>query len=359
MPPRGLNVAPVVDAAAEPGRGAGEGYVSLSRFAKRARETMSTSDFTMFADVTDRGVIAGYTDATIPTTFEQLGYRRDTVDLARADGTGRGRDYRINATKLVPRVAEGADYDVHDVSDEYFSFTTYKYGWIDDITWEAYLADNRDLGIITSEPMTWGRSARYTQEYLWTAAWAANATYLNSDNGNKGTAALTIEALEAAIAALVTQSDPSSNVAAYAGPIFLVVPPQLAATARSIVNSTEIVLGGTAGAVTIRPSQNPVNNLATVVVNHFLPSLDTNTGDTGWYLFTAPRIRPAVRYGFLRGFEEPEVFIRDSDARALMGGTQDPFAGTFERDAIRRKLRFTFGVNWVNYRGVYWSDGSA
>ena len=133
------------------------------------------------------------------------------------------------------------------------------------------------------------------------------------------------------------------------------MPPGLELTARQIVNSTLVVSG--AGAA--RPELNMVAGAVNIVVDAFLPSIDTTQGTTAWYLFCDPRIRPAIRYGFLEGFEEPEIFVKAGEAQRLFGGNADPFDGTFLTDDIEFKLRFMFGADQVDYRGAYMSTGAA
>ena len=200
-------------------------------------------------------------------------------------------------------------------------------------------------------------SARYTREYLFTAAWAANATFFTDAQGNLNDdagGALTKDTLEDAIIAIRGLADPAGNVGSYAGPLYLVVPPALEFTARAIVGSPNLITGAN-GTIS---EFNPMYNAAQVVVNHFLPTIDTVQGNTGWYLFCDPRIRPAVRYGYLAGYEEPEIFVKAADAQRLAGGS-DPFDGSFLDDDIAFKLRFTFGADLVDYRGAYWSKGTA
>jgi hypothetical protein len=53
------------------------------------------------------------------------------------------------------------------------------------------------------------------------------------------------------------------------------------------------------------------------------------------------------------------VFIKVADAQRLLGGTSDPFDGSFATDDIEFKLRFTFGVDLLDNRGAYKSTGTA
>jgi len=51
--------------------------------------------------------------------------------------------------------------------------------------------------------------------------------------------------------------------------------------------------------------------------------------------------------------------VKEADARMLLGGGSDPFDGAFLNDDIEFKVRFTFGVDEVDWRGGYKSTGEA
>lgn len=345
----------------------GDRFIRISSLAKRARESavrsgrvqevMSTSDFTFMADLIDRGTMVSYLDESVPILYPALGKRRDTTTLARA-GSGHGVDYRLNAARLVPQVDEGGEYLSIDPSDESFEAHTYKYGCSWSLTWEAWLSDNRDLGLLMDYPQSFGLSARYTQQYLFTDKYANSATLFTVAHGNLMSGAgsqLDGTNLATAINAIRHFADPAGNVSVYTGPLYLVVPDSLEYTARPLVESTIITTGNTASV----PVNNPVFRSVSVYVDPFLEAVSDANGTTAWYLFADPRFRPALRYGFLRGYETPGVYVREGDARPLMGAGVDPFDGDFLSDEIEFKLRFTFGVDEADWRGGYKSTGEA
>lgn len=331
--------------------------VNVCEFARKLRngdarvaETMTTSDFAHFADLIDRGLAVGYTDNDIPVSYETIGARRDTISFETAT------DYRANRARRIARVAEKGQYLPRNPSEESFDFRTWKYGDQFDISWEAWLRDGRDLSMINDlylDASAYGRDVRYTREWDFTEAYAANATFFTLARGNLLALALSEDNFGTALATLKNFTDPAGNVSPYIGPIYLVVPPALEGTARRILNSGIVVARGDTD--TIIGNANVWQGAATLIVNPFLPAVDTTTGTTAWYLFCAPSIRPAVRYGFLRGYEQPEVFVRDSDARALMGGGDDPFAGSFLTDDISFKVRMTWGADTMDWRGALMS----
>ena len=140
---------------------------------------------------------------------------------------------------------------------------------------------------------------------------------------NKGTAALAITALKDAINAMLKfpgdKDKPLNNM-----PVFLVVPPALAIEAARILSSEFLIVSGgdsTTGSLPVaQPSRTGIEGLLRVVVDPYIPVIDTTNGHTSWYLFSDPRRIHAAEYAFLRGYEQPQVFKRAPNAMRLGGG---------------------------------------
>jgi hypothetical protein len=133
------------------------------------------------------------------------------------------------------------------------------------------------------------------------------------------------------------------------------VPPNLRFTAADILESDAIARIATGDRL---GTKNVLKGACNLEVNHFLPTLDATNGTTAWYLFCDPSVRPALRYGYLQGYEQPEIWVRDSDVRRLDGAIGSPYDGSFLVDGVAFKLRTTFGADRVNYRGGYASTGA-
>ena len=348
----GLQLAPEVHDSAD------DRVVSLRRVVEaaksgRAREAFGPDDWTHMADTIDRSMRASYLQTSFPLSYQTLGYRDDSRSFEA------GSSYDVFGVQLAPEVALGADYPANAANDRGFTKTLKKYGWTWRLPWESWARDTADLGLLTAWPKSWGLSARYTMEFLFTSAYAANATYFAAGNGNyvegAGTA-LSETSLKTGLATITAgMTGPAGDVVPYYGPVYLVVPPALRYTAQELVES-DIWMGGNTKAA----AKNSLKGAATVVVNPLLPVIDLVSGTTAWYLFTDPSWdRPAFRYGHLRGAAEPEIFVRESDARQLFGGGSDPFSGSLANDSIVFKLRFTFGVNAWDTNGAYMSKGAA
>lgn len=344
------------------------GHVSLNRLADKCRkglvsEVMTTSDFAYMADLIDRGVMQGNLNESLPLVYETIGWRRDNRDFRAA------RDYEINAARTIPRVEEKGEYKPLDPEISDYEFQVYKYGCQWDVSWEAWLSDGRDLRLIADYPPSLGLSARYTRAEEFTRAYAvgnpllvAGRNWFNVANPfASGNTALTPANLAQAITLMRSFPDASGNVRVYAGPLYLVVPPAQAILARQMAASNSASLEwagfGNQGATSVQMTGPPQVTIAGVVEDPFLPAVDPVNGNTAWYLFADPNFVPAIRYGYLVGYEQPEIWVRDSDARALMGGSEDPFAGSWATDDIEFKLRFTFGVGYAKWQGILGATG--
>ncbi len=69
-------------------------------------------------------------------------------------------------------------------------------------------------------------------------------------------------------------------------------------------------------------------------------------------------LRAPGRDAFLRGHEEPELFIKEPNARRVGGGPVDPMDGNFENDSIDYKVRHVLGVSRIDPKATVASNGS-
>jgi len=255
------------------------------------REALTSSDFPyLFGDVLDRQVLASY-KAVDPVwkAFVKMSTVRDFKTAYRFAITG-GDQY-------LAEVAEKGEYLASDRSEAKYELAVKKYGRQFDISWESLIND--DLGALTDTPERFARAAIRTEHRIVTSLYArnydavshANAGYLYSDGGaantdNVVTSALTIGSLEKGLefmAAVVdTNSEPIMNRAKY-----LVVPPALELTARQILTSSTKMWLADSDDVS-PPAAYPMNNVVkgyglTLIIDPYLPVIDTTDGATGWY----------------------------------------------------------------------------
>jgi hypothetical protein len=339
-------------------------YTQVIKGSKRAalnfQEAMVTSDFQLlFGDIIDRQMLAAYQQ--MPVNWSRLARR------------GRVRDFRTvkrftldGSEAVLDEVGQQSEYPASPLADGKFEYAVRKHGRRVPLAWETLIND--DLDAFADIPRRLGNAARRTEERFVTALYAAAtgpvSPYFSAGNANLTDEALSIPGLQAAFTLFGEQLDTDG------APIFveaatLVVPPSLAVTARNILNAIEIIgaAGSGPGNQTGQGSDqvratNWMRNAVELVVNPWLPIVDTTTGSTAWYLFASPDAgRPAAEIGFLIGHESPELFQKHPNATRVGGGAVDPMDGDFDTDSVEWKVRHTLGGTRMDPKSAVASTG--
>lgn len=324
------------------------------------REALTTSDFPyLFGDVLDRQVLAAY-KAVDPVwkAFTKMSTNKDFKTSRRFAITG-GDQY-------LDRVGQKGEYLASERKEDYYDLLVYKYGRQFDISWEAIVND--DLGALKDTPERFARAVVRTEHRILTGLYAgnydavshANAGYLYSDGGAADTdnaveALLTIANLEAGLEFMAgvrdANGEPIQNRAKY-----LVVPPALEMTARQILTSTTKMWTEHAAGAGPRayPMTNTVAQMGLIlIVDPYLPIMDTTDGATAWYLFADPKDIAALEVAHLQGHERPEICMKASDKVTLGGGAINPMAGDFATDNVFYRVRLVFGGTRLDWRATY------
>lgn len=332
------------------------------------QEAMSRSDFTyLFGDVIDRQLLAAY--ATRPVQWPAYAKK------------GRVRDFRTvkrftldGGEAVLNKVKELAPYKNRAVTDASYSYAVEKYGDQIAVSWETIVND--DLDALRDLPTRLGNAARRTEEKfaasLFSGASGPDATFFSTAHKNlinttvvgstvTPNPTLSITALQQAMQVLGQQVDTDG------GPIFvegatLVVPPALKVPAMNIINATEIRAASGGGDGTGNDQlqiKNWMANDLQVVVNPWLPIVNTTSGNTAWYLFANPNVgRPAMEIGFLTGHDTPELWVKSPNAMRVGGGPVAPEEGDFEHDAIQYRVRMVLGGTLMDYKSSVASHGT-
>lgn len=348
--------------------------VNQARTSRRAMatmaEAMTTSDFPLlFGDILDRQMYAAYADW--PVQWPNIA-RRATV-----------RDFRTvsrftidGAEAALTTVKERTEYPAAALTEGRFQYAVQKYGRRLPFTWEDFVND--DLGALENSPARLAKAARVTEEKFVTNLFAGNfSTFFTSGHGNViGTNVLgftnvinpplTITNLQIAFAVLQAQVDADGNPI-YIDSMHLVVPPSLEVQANNIINATEIVAASGSGFAGSAANQgqdvlhvaNWIRNRLTVMVDPWLPVIDTTQGNTAWYLFAdAGTSRPVMELGLLRGHETPEMFMKSPNATRIGGGLADAMDGDFDTDSVEYKVRHVLGGSLIDVKGAIGSKGT-
>jgi hypothetical protein len=335
------------------------------------QEAMTTSDFQLlFGDILDRQILANYQQ--MPVVWDSVARR------------GRVRDFRTvrrftldGGEAILSDVKQQSEYPAASLTDGKYEYAVTKKGRRIPLSWETLIND--DLDAFGDIPRRLGNAARRSEERFWTTLFAAstgpNATFFSSANKNlihSGTYAnltnnpdLAVDGLQQAFQVLGMQVD-ADSAPIYVDGTVLVVPPALEVVARNILNATEILSAvGSSGTASDagRTDQLRVNNWMAnrtkLVVDPWLPIIDTTSGNTAWYLFADPGVgRPSMEVGFLIGHETPELFQKTPNAVRVGGGPVDPTDGDFETDSVEWKLRHVYGGTLMDPKSGVASKGT-
>lgn len=312
------------------------------------REAMTTSDFPLlFGDLLYRQMLGNY--MPFPVSYPSYFRIHDLNDFRNLNM------YTLDGGQAVMRtpLKQRAPYPEIAFAEGRYQLAVAKYGRRYGISWEMTIND--DLNAFQSRPMLMATGARRSEEYLATTmiadAAGPHASFFTSGNANIVTSnpALSIAALQTAFTVLAAQRDADNEPIVIDG-VVLVVPPALQITAENILNAIQIRIaesGGTANQLMY--VNNWMKAKVTLAVNPYIPIVTTTgtVGNTSWYLFANPNDlsqRPAMNFGFLRGYRAPQLFVKDPDSRQLGGGDVNPLDGDFDTDGIDYKLRHVFGA---------------
>lgn len=300
----------------------------------------TTGTFTnLLLDAMNKTLLDGYEEA--PITWNMWARQgNSTSDLKEI--------HRIKYSEFpdLQDVPEGHDYPEGKTSDAKESYRPVKKGRVLSITWETIVND--DMDAISRVPQMQGAAARRTQNKAVysvltdNSSMADNVALFHADHSNlAGSGAVISETtLNAAYTAMMTQTNLGGELIGVE-PKYLIVPAAISATAlQTMVSITPPTVGGdttgTSGTVNLY-GPNGSRRLEVIVV----PQLDANSA-TAWYLASDYNQVDTVELTFLEGEETP---VLESWWEEI-------------NDKYCYKVRQTFGVAPIDYRGLYKNPGA-
>ena len=288
----------------------------------------------LLLDSINKTLLAAYEEA--PYTWEVWARQAPSVqDFKQINRT------RFSEAPDPEQVPERAEYKEKAMSDSKESYRVEKYGEMFTISWETVVND--DLDAISRVPAMHGNACRRKVNKEVYAVLTANAlmgdgnalfsaSHASGSNLSGASASPSVTTLNAAFAAMRTQKGLSPDSIVSVIPRYLIVPAALEATALELVSSTSyIVANGNSGVQNLY-GQGGSRQLNVVCD----PNLDGNSA-TAWYLSADPSQIDTVEVSFLQGEESP---VLESD-------------WNFRRDVYEYKVRQTFGVKAIDWRGLY------
>lgn len=292
----------------------------------------------LLLDAANKTLLAGYEEA--PYTWSM--WARQAPAVADFKNINRIRFSESPDLEMVP---ENQPYPEGPMSDSKETYSVEKFGKIFSVTWETVVND--DLDAISRVPAMHGNAARRVQNKKVYEVLTSNPTMSDSnalfssshasgDNTSGGAGAPSVTTLNAAFVKMMTQKGLTSGVILNIQPRYLIVPVAYAATAMQLVGSIAdpSVGGAAAGNSNTLNIYGPNGSRPLQVIAE--PQLDAASA-TVWYLAADAGQIDTVELSFLQGEESP-VLENEWD---------------FDKDVYRYKIRQTFGVKAIDWRGLF------
>lgn len=287
----------------------------------------------LLLDAANKTLLRAYEEA--PFTWNL--WARQASSVADFKNINRTRMSESPDPEMIPELG---DYPEKAITDSKETYKVDKYGAIFTVSWETVVND--DLDAISRIPAMHGSAARrkvnkevygvLTRNPTMSDSVALFGSHSSGTNLSGASANPAVGTLNTAWAAMATQKGGSSDVIINVVPRFLIVPAALAATALELVNSTSYVIAnGNEGVRNIYGSSG-VRSLSVIEE----PTLDGNS-TTAWYLAADSSQIDTVEVTFLQGEESP---VLESE-------------WNFDNDSYKYKVRQTFGVKAIDWRGLY------
>jgi len=309
---------------------AGVNTRGLSRDEVATRALHSTSDFPE--------ILSAVTNKTLRQAYEA--YPRTFMLFCRqvlaTDFKAMHRVQLGEAPQLL-EVGESGEFKRGTLGESKESYKVKTYGRVVAITRQTLIND--DLDAFTRIPAMYGNSiAQLESDVVWGIITAnpamadGNALFHANHKNLAGTgAALAVDAVGAARAAMAKQTGLDKKTVLNVRPAFLIVPASLELKAEQLV-AQNLVPAATASVV-----PQSIRTLAPISE----PRLDA-ASETAWYLAASPNQIDTIEYAYLEGQQGAYVETRNG----------------FDVDGVEIKCRLDFGAKAIDWRGLYKNPGA-
>lgn len=296
----------------------------------------------LLLDAANKTLLAGYEEA--PYTWNQWARQAQSVEDFKPINR-----VRLSEMASPEQVPEMQSYPETRMSDARETYRIEKYGNIFSVSWETVVND--DLDALSRIPAAQGAACRRRQNAAVYGVLTANAAMADTGalfnttaqttagghaNQSASAGAIAVATLNAGYLSMMTMKGLNSTVVLNIMPEFLIVPAALSATAMEVLGSIARpeVGGNVAGNSNTLNIYGPNGSRQLRLIIE--PTLDANSTSI-WYLAASNSQVDTVELAFLAGEESP---VLESE-------------WGFDNDVYRYKVRQTFGVAAIDYRGLY------
>ncbi len=309
---------------------AGVNTRGLSRDEVATRSLHSTSDFPeILSAVTNKTLRQAY--ETYPRTFMLFCRQVLATDFKAMNRVQLGE-----APQLL-EVGESGEFKRGTLGESKESYKVKTYGRVVAITRQTLIND--DLDAFTRIPAMYGNSiAQLESDVVWGIITAnpamadGNALFHANHKNLAGTgAALAVDAVGAARAAMALQTGFDKKTVLNVRPAFLIVPAALELKAEQLVAQNLVPADSTKVVPQSIRTLSPISE----------PRLDANSA-TAWYLAASPNQIDTIEYAYLEGQQGAYIETRNG----------------FDVDGVEIKCRLDFGAKAIDWRGLYKNPGA-
>ena len=243
--------------------------------------------------------------------------------------------YSLTGDLTFERVAPGGEIKHGTLGNEKYTNQADTYARIIGIDRRDLLND--DVGAFTRVGQRLGRGGALALVHAFWTAFVNNSAFFTTARGNLdegADTALSIDALTLAKTLFNLLTDPDGkpmNVM----PRTLLVPPELEATAKTILNSQLIVVAGNTDVLQGNANVH-AGTLGLAMARELSNATYTGHSAKKWYMLAAPTDVPVIETCFLNGVDRPTVEGAQAD---------------FDTLGIKMRAFFDFGVALQEYRG--------
>lgn len=338
------------------------------------QEAMSTSDFlALTADVLDRALLGYYSGVPIPN----LGLAKKAT---LRDFRNRKLFFEDGMVTPFEKLGEFEVAKQRALTDNTpILYSPDVYAGAAKLSWRALMND--DLGIFQDIPKRLALAAQRTlHKFITTLYMDVNGPHaglfktafanqiITANGAQSNNPALSAGGLSDAFTVMMKQVDSGGDPIMIPGKLFLVVGPALFTTAKNLMNTLTqdvSVEGGTQNAQGFPTRRIRVNNWMVgnleLVLDPYMPIVCTAAGirNTSWMLIADPATqeRPALELGYLRGFDQPQLFQKLPNTQRIGGGV-DPTMGDYHTMNTEMKAVMAFGGVQIDGRSAVASTGA-